>query len=623
MRLSTALRPLGLATIAWSTVIISAVSFAPPAHASDTVTITDAAFARCLADKLGVSTSKNSFPKNELAQLTSLNCSVSGEAGTDPDPIGSLDGAQYLTGLTDLTLIGNQIQDLAPLNELGELTHLVLTDNRITSVAPLSGLTKLTHLSLASNAVTDVTPLAGMTELNTLWLRDNQLASVAPLEGLTKLATLDLSSNSLSSTAGLAGLSKLTELDLHENVLTDISALSGLTGLAKLLLADNQLTDISALRELTKLRRLELGTNRIVDLAALSGLTDLAELGLYRNQINDLSSLAGLAGLTQLDLGRNQVLDVTPLSSLTGLTQLDLSRNRIVTVAPLATLSQLKHLWLNGNPALDLSALSSLSAAIWAQDLTPTAEVTAGVETQLPLLGLDGQVPAWLILPGGMTHSGTTFLAAKAGKYVVRFISSDRQLAGRLTVTAKAATVPTTSGPKPALRGTAKVRKTLQVTPGRWQPSGVTLSYQWYRDDAPIKKATAAKYRLRAADAGAEIRVNVTGTKQGRQSTTVASKVKKVAWMGKIKAATPKVSGSAKVGATLRAKLGKVKPSGTTATYQWYLDGQYRIDGATSSTYRLTKSDVRYMDAVSVRVTLTKTGYPQWSRISKGVTIIK
>jgi peptidoglycan hydrolase-like protein with peptidoglycan-binding domain len=88
------------------------------------------------------------------------------------------------------------------------------------------------------------------------------------------------------------------------------------------------------------------------------------------------------------------------------------------------------------------------------------------------------------------------------------------------TVTVATATFQT--APAPAINGTARVGKTLKATTGAWSPSGVALTYQWYRDSAPIKGATRSTYKLTKASLAHRITVTVTGRKSGY--TTLSKK---------------------------------------------------------------------------------------------------
>lgn len=68
----------------------------------------------------------------------------------------------------------------------------------------------------------------------------------------------------------------------------------------------------------------------------------------------------------------------------------------------------------------------------------------------------------------------------------------------------------------------------------------------------------------------------------------------------------PTISGTAKVGKTLKAKVKTWKPKPTKLTWQWYRDG-VAITGATKTSYKLTKADKG--KKLTVRVTGTRVGY--------------
>ena len=65
----------------------------------------------------------------------------------------------------------------------------------------MAGLTKLTYLLLDYNDISDLSPLAGLTQLRYLWLRENTISDLSPLAGLTNLTELDLRENPLNTMA--------------------------------------------------------------------------------------------------------------------------------------------------------------------------------------------------------------------------------------------------------------------------------------------------------------------------------------------------------------------------------------------------------------------------------------
>lgn len=86
-----------------------------------------------------------------------------------------------------------------------------------------------------------------------------------------------------------------------------------------------------------------------------------------------------------------------------------------------------------------------------------------------------------------------------------------------------------------------------------------------------------------------------------------------------IKALTPTVSGTTRVGSTLTVKTGTWSPSAVRLTYQWYRDGK-AIGGATGSRRVLASPDLGRR--ITVKVTGTKTGYTPASATSKATPVV-
>ena len=255
-------------------------------------------------------------------RVTNLNLPQNNLTGSIPSEFGRL------SGLTELVIWGNRIENISGLAGLTNLVTLLISQNNITDISPLSGLTNLTYLSVGHGPISDLTPLSGLTKLRKLKVFGTDDPDLSLLSALTNLRELTLS---------------------HGNI-ADISALAQLTGLTALWLWENQVEDISALAGLTDLTGLSLGKNNINDISALAGLTNLTELFLNDNDITDVSPLSGLTNLTFLNLSANNITDVSPLSRLTNLRELNLSANNITDISPLSGLSNLRNLDLRGNP---------------------------------------------------------------------------------------------------------------------------------------------------------------------------------------------------------------------------------------------------------------------------------
>ncbi|MBK7821191.1 MAG: CHAP domain-containing protein [Tessaracoccus sp.] len=171
-----------------------------------------------------------------------------------------------------------------------------------------------------------------------------------------------------------------------------------------------------------------------------------------------------------------------------------------------------------------------------------------------------------------------------------------------------------TATPVPVITGSVKVGKKLTAAAGEWKPSGVVLSYQWYRSGKKIAKATGQTYKLTAADKGATISVKVSGRKSGYITVTKMSAVTKKVKAGTLSATPkPKISGTAKVGKKLTVKAGVWKPVTVKLSYRWLRNGK-AVKGATKSTYKLKKADKG--KKITVKVTGKKSGYTTASKVS-------
>lgn len=159
----------------------------------------------------------------------------------------------------------------------------------------------------------------------------------------------------------------------------------------------------------------------------------------------------------------------------------------------------------------------------------------------------------------------------------------------------------------PTIAGKLAVGSTVTAKPGAWT-SGSSFTYQWYANGKAIAKATKASLKLTKAVKGKRIAVRVVGSKAGYAAVAKTSAATaKVAT-----AATPKVSGTKKVGNTLRVVRGTWTP-GTTFSYQWYANGN-PIAKATKSTLKVTKS--LKPKKITIKVTGKKAGYATVSKTS-------
>ncbi|MDQ1126411.1 enterochelin esterase-like enzyme [Microbacterium sp. SORGH_AS 505] len=224
---------------------------------------------------------------------------------------------------------------------------------------------------------------------------------------------------------------------------------------------------------------------------------------------------------------------------------------------------------------------------------------------------VDGDLTAELSVRGTVD---TKKLGTYTLRYVVKDAAGNRARVDRtVTVAPAALTVGT-----PTVSGTAKVGATLTAKPGTWT-KGTAFAYQWMRDGSPIRGAVTSTHRLTAADAGTRISVRVTGTQSGYTTAAKTSAATAKVAKGTLRASTPTVTGSAKVGKTLTARAG-AWTEGTRLSYQWLNNGR-AIAGATKASYSVARGDRG--DRLSVRITGSLSGYDTVSRTSGAVRIAR
>lgn len=163
----------------------------------------------------------------------------------------------------------------------------------------------------------------------------------------------------------------------------------------------------------------------------------------------------------------------------------------------------------------------------------------------------------------------------------------------------------------PTIAGTVTVGQTLQAVPGDWTP-GTAFTYQWHLDGRDVAGATSASWKLPASAMGKSVSVTVTGSLSGYITAAKTSSRTPAVTGLTLVAATPKIAGLAKPGATLTASRG-TWTSGTAFRYQWYLDGR-AISGATRSSWKVSTSAAGKQ--VAVKVSGSKAGYTSVSRTS-------
>ncbi|MFF2372595.1 beta strand repeat-containing protein [Agromyces sp. NPDC058110] len=257
----------------------------------------------------------------------------------------------------------------------------------------------------------------------------------------------------------------------------------------------------------------------------------------------------------------------------------------------------------------------SAATAKVATATTPTVAGSAAVGSTLtatPGAWTAGSALTYQWYASGTAISGATastfkLTSTQAGKAIT--VAVKGTLSGYATVTkTSAATAKVATVATPTISGAAEVASTLTAKTGTWT-TGTTFTYQWYASGTAISGATASTYKLTSAQQGTTITVAVKGTLSGYPTITKTSAATaKVATV-----ATPWISEWIAVGSTVKANTG-TWTSGTTFTYQWYVNGT-AVSGATASTFPLTTSHAGKTITLAVKGTLS--GYSTITKTSE------
>ena len=163
-----------------------------------------------------------------------------------------------------------------------------------------------------------------------------------------------------------------------------------------------------------------------------------------------------------------------------------------------------------------------------------------------------------------------------------------------------------TKAPVPTVKGKAVVGNTLTASTKDWM-DGTELSYQWYRDGAPIDGADTDTYDLIGEDGETKVTVGITGTLAGYESMEKISNGLNIA-LGALKYSDkPSISGSYVTGGVLEVNVGTWQDEADISIV-WLRDGDVFYEGpADENTYELTSDD--YASRIGVQVKVSLAGY--------------
>jgi len=335
-------------------------------------------------------------------------------------------------------------------------------------------------------------------------------------------------------------------------------------------------------------------------LTANPGVWDQAGATYAYQWFSGTTAISGATNKTYVpvagDVGNQLTVQVT--ASLAGFSDGVATSAPVTVVAQLGTINNTALPALTGVPTVG----STLSVSDGTWDPTGLQVTYQWNSDNNPIMGATNNT--YVVTSADATHTITaTVTVNKTGYAQAQATSNSVIIEGQNSFNATKA---------PVIVGNVAVGSTLGVIGPMWSTTGVSDTYTWLRNGSPIAGATAAKYKLVAADKGKIIDVRVTGTKSGF-STAVATSYA-LLWNYK----APAVSGKAKVGQTLKASPGIWYVGGLSVKYQWTRNGA-AIKGATKTTYKLAKTDKG--KKVAVTITVAHAGFRTQSLSSAALKV--
>lgn len=158
----------------------------------------------------------------------------------------------------------------------------------------------------------------------------------------------------------------------------------------------------------------------------------------------------------------------------------------------------------------------------------------------------------------------------------------------------------------PSISGTVQVGKTLSANPSTWTPTPTTVRYQWRVDGKAVTGATSRTWKVPASAKGKKVTVAVTGSRAGYTTRTTVSPATAAVKAGTFVVPTLRITGTAKVGYTLKAVRGTWTPQPSTVRYQWKVGGVV-VKGAAGSSFKVPASAKG--KRIAVVVTGSRAGY--------------
>lgn len=256
--------------------------------------------------------------EKDLSRITSIN--ICGETAFYPEDMHesyiynhTVQGAEH--GYGDIT-------DISLLAKMPNLHYVVLDFQQINDLSPLEDLQLIT-LSICGNPIWDISPLDGQTTLTELYIAETEVVSLEALRECRTLSVLDCSGTQISFLEPVA-LLPIHELYILNMPARDFEALSA-TPLQKLYCNQVEEDCFDAIKDIASLQGLTIYHSDITSLKELTGLSQLNSLDVTGNNISNLDGIEQFTNLNSFIIYANPVADLSPLATMDNISILNIA----------------------------------------------------------------------------------------------------------------------------------------------------------------------------------------------------------------------------------------------------------------------------------------------------------
>jgi internalin A len=193
--------------------------------------------------------------------------------------ISDLTGIEYFTNILTLEVKYNpNLHTIPNIDGLTSITTLGLDSNDLTSLPNLSALTNLQVLSFHHNRISVLPSVSNLSQLRILFVHNNQLTTLPDLSALVNLDKLFIAYNPISSLPSFSPLVKLTYLWADHILVASLPSLNSCVLLQHLISSNSQFSTLPDITNCAQLQEIWMPGCQLTTLPNLSGYTSLNTL---------------------------------------------------------------------------------------------------------------------------------------------------------------------------------------------------------------------------------------------------------------------------------------------------------------------------------------------------------